>query len=796
MSVPVLYASTMKGAKNTAMPANPSSIKRRAVGKSAKTREGHRGVPRESYNSHADVHADSSSDVADDSPTPAPTHNKKRKVTTALQSLRQEAYDPSPSDSSESDTDNKQRGPIIATQGAETVVYKCNGIFDTSQSFRDFGALHLDRRLTKVLVDVLNMQHPTHVQAQVVPLALGGRDLVVEGRAGSGKTLAYVLPLLQRLLRLHAQQQVADNATLPVFSGIVLVPTKELCIQVYDVLTPMLKYTNDIVTVSHTGNAQKLPEGLQIVPPTVMVATPTGLLQYLDRLRRQQHNMDWQLSLQMLVVDEADLLFAFGFEKDTRRLLQQLPSTASRHYQTILVSATQNHELAQLQSLMLHKPLIVRIEEKEGSHGGPGAAGPIGEFYFQVPSDAEKWLVAYAFLRLGLVPLKCLVFCKDVANVYALRLFLDRFGIASGVLSPTLPVAGREQQIQAFNQGLIDILITNDGQGELAGGESDVPQENSSATPADSAASGQHQATHGKDRLPAAFKTKDLEFAGHRGLDLQNVACVFNFDAPASVKSYIHRIGRTGRGGAGGVAVTLIDSSQQQQTLLQQLITLRRTPGTNDGSTLTPLSLQLQDVECFRYRVEDVRRGLTKRVVAAAVARDLQQQLLNSRKLKEFFERNPRDREVLKRACKQLKELNVSKGHLGHLPDYLLSQTQPTQMTAVQLAIQQQKAAEGRSKGSQGSSRRRPVADPLKSFQAAVARVASAGKHKKAKRPPVTRAGQLAKMPRHADEVPPEALPATSGRKLWKLRHNKRVGVKGPKGNFLRKRSIKGLRKK
>lgn len=72
-------------------------------------------------------------------------------------------------------------------------------------------------------------------------------------------------------------------------------------------------------------------------------------------------------------------------------------------------------------------------------------------------------------------------------------------------------------------------------------------------------------------------------------------------------------------------------------------------------SALTPLSLQLQDVECFRYRVEDVRRGITKRVVAAAVAQDLQQQLLNSRKLKEFFERNPRDREVLKRACKQLK---------------------------------------------------------------------------------------------------------------------------------------------
>lgn len=119
--------------------------------------------------------------------------------------------------------------------------------------------------------------------------------------------------------------------------------------QVYDVLTAMLKYTSDIVTVSHTatpqGGAGSSSWGVTEAPPTVMVSTPTGLLHYLDKVRLQQQHTDLQLSLQMLVVDEADLLFAFGFEKDTRRLLQRLPSTASRHYQTVLVSATQNHEV-------------------------------------------------------------------------------------------------------------------------------------------------------------------------------------------------------------------------------------------------------------------------------------------------------------------------------------------------------------------------------------------------------------------------------------------------------------------
>ncbi|KAL8443759.1 hypothetical protein Emag_005843 [Eimeria magna] len=493
-------------------------------------------------------------------------------------------------------------------------------------------------------------------------------------------------------------------------------------LQVYEVLIVMLKYTSDTVTVSHTahlqGSTKETCREQVLVPPTVMVATPTGMLQYLDRLSRQEHHIDLPLSLQMLVVDEADLLFAFGFAEDTKRLVERLPSTAARHYQTILVSATQNQEvrkpsclflfcksdseaegfhwatsyqscisspvvrlrspeslylplsllasqLAQLQSLMLHKPLLVRIEERDGQHGYSGsstASSSVGEFYFQVPTEAEKWLVAYAFLRLGVVPLKCLVFCKDVSNVYALRLFLHRFGIVTGVLSSILPVAAREQQIQvggynlratqcsvhlsmwlpvdAFNQGLVDILIANDGQDEL------------------------------EDEDESAQRTKVSLASG-------------KFEAEEQRRNS-RRIGRTGRGGAAGVAVTLIDSSQQpQQSLLQLLLAQKRAPGSSGESctlillsirscqpasrrvaayeptvSLTPLSLQLQDIECFRYRVEDVRRGLTKRVIASAVARDLQQQLLNSRKLKEFFERNPRDMEVLKRACKQLKVIH------------------------------------------------------------------------------------------------------------------------------------------
>ncbi|CDJ31084.1 LOW QUALITY PROTEIN: uncharacterized protein EMH_0063910, partial [Eimeria mitis] len=123
---------------------------------------------------------------------------------------------------------------------SEVIVYRQNEIIDSSQSFKDFAATHLDRRLTKALIDDLKLQHPTHVQSK-------------------------------RLLQLQQQQQQrGETAELPPLCALVLVPTKELCIQVYDVLTSLLKYTKDVVTVSHTASPAGGP-GKLLGPPTVMV---------------------------------------------------------------------------------------------------------------------------------------------------------------------------------------------------------------------------------------------------------------------------------------------------------------------------------------------------------------------------------------------------------------------------------------------------------------------------------------------------------------------------------------------
>ncbi|PFH37942.1 DEAD/DEAH box helicase domain-containing protein [Besnoitia besnoiti] len=748
-------------------------------------------------------------------------------------------------------TDASATSSSDATSTVVQVVTKKGdgGILDSSQSFESFSALYLDRRLARVAVQHLHLQHPTHVQAEVIPLALQGKDILAQARTGSGKTLSYVLPLLQRLLE-RREEEKSSQPRPEGLEALIVVPSKDLCLQIYDVLVSLLKYCRELITVNHTATLSTATALLPFLPPSVLVGTPSGLVAYLRKLDSEASIKSLlQRNLQMLVVDEADLLLSFGFENEMRNLLAFLPVTAERHFQALLLSATLNEEVAQLRQMLLHKAVMVKIDDTLQQ-----SSSQLSEFYLALPKPGDKWVVLYAFLKLDLVPRKCLIFTSGVSSAYALRIFLERFGIGCGVLSPTLSIESRQTLIQAFNKGLIEILITTDGawddeeedaddeeldeededdedldaeeeeeedededdgeeeEGEEGDDEDDEEGENAevgSEEDEEEDEAGVEAAAEAlrKDTAAAASgesqkkrKAKvstDEEFGGHRGLDLQSVACVLSFDMPRSVRGYIHRIGRAGRGGAPGVSVCLVNQAAAREVLLlRKLVQTRREGSQDSGAALKPLSLRLQDVECFRYRVEDVYRGVTKRVVAALVAKELQQEVLRSRKMREFFRRNPRDEEVLRAACKQLKDRALAgRGHLQHLPSYLLAQTPPAQKTAVQLAVEAQNAHKGpRASQERSVLKRRTLVDPLKSFKA--------GSDKTRRRPGrgqrtcnahrfVTRASQLAKEPNHA-ETAPEHLPALSGRKIWKIKHKKNLSKSQPKGNFLRKRGKKG----
>merc|ERR1711920_1080228 len=151
-----------------------------------------------------------------------------------------------------------------------------------------------------------------------------------------------------------------------------------------------------------------------------------------------------------LIVDEADLMFSFGYEEDMRALCPMLPST----YQAMLVSATLSDEVKELKGLMLHKPAILKLEM-------PRVSGKLSQFYLKCHKD-DKYLILYTLLKLQLVQGKTLMFVKSIDAAYRMKIVLERLFINSAVLNAELPHATRQNILQAFNQSLIDLLIATD----------------------------------------------------------------------------------------------------------------------------------------------------------------------------------------------------------------------------------------------------------------------------------------------------------------------------------------------
>merc|ERR1719230_100413 len=179
--------------------------------------------------------------------------------------------------------------------------------------------------------------------------------------------------------------------------------------------------------------------------PNIIVTTPSSLHALLAQRSRKLAS-----SLQMLVADEADLMFSFGYEDDMKKVCKELPSV----YQAVLMSATLNSDVEELKGLMLHKPAILKLEE-------PETAGNLTHFYLPCKED-DKFLILYALLKINLVQGKTLLFANSLERAYRLKTFLERFSIPSAVLNGELPHNSRQEVINAFNQSMIETLIATD----------------------------------------------------------------------------------------------------------------------------------------------------------------------------------------------------------------------------------------------------------------------------------------------------------------------------------------------
>jgi len=340
-----------------------------------------------------------------------------------------------------------------------------------------FAEFRLDPALLRGISD-LGFTDPTPIQRATLPEALAGRDILAAAMTGSGKTAAFVLPILQRLAARP------DRAT----RALVLTPTRELAAQVHEHLRALGRHTG-ITSVAVFGGVGAAPQERALrAGVDVVVATPGRLL---DHMGKPWTRFD---RLEILVLDEADRMLDMGFLPSVRRILSRLP----RQRQTMLFSATLPEPIVKLSREMMANPVRLNIERRAAPATG------ITHAVLPVPEKLKPMLLLEMLRRdeIG----TALVFTRTKHRANRLAKYLDGAGISCERIHGNRSQAQREAALAAFKSGRLRVLVATD--------------------------------------------------LASRGIDVQDLPHVINFDVPAQTDDYIHRVGRTARAQATGNAVT------------------------------------------------------------------------------------------------------------------------------------------------------------------------------------------------------------------------------------------------
>ena len=344
------------------------------------------------------------------------------------------------------------------------------------KTFSDFS---VDERVCAALAEA-GILNPFPIQELTLPLALAGADLIGQARTGTGKTLAFGIPLVQRALK-------ADNDA-PV--ALVIVPTRELCLQVRDDLAAAAAQTGVQVLAVYGGKAIDVQIDALVKGVDIVVGTPGRLLDLL-------HRGDLKLgAVSGLVLDEADEMLDLGFLPDVEELIQ---ATAPQR-QTLLFSATMPSAVVALARRYMNKPTFMRADVEEVR-----IAPDTAQHFFSCHRMDKPAVLARILQSPGRG--RCVVFSRTKRMADVLVEELRGQGVLAAAIHSDLRQDARERALRNFRSGETDVLVAT----EVAA----------------------------------------------RGLDITDVTHVVNYDCPDDEKMYLHRIGRTGRAGAAGVAITL-----------------------------------------------------------------------------------------------------------------------------------------------------------------------------------------------------------------------------------------------
>lgn len=339
-------------------------------------------------------------------------------------------------------------------------------------SFSSFGF----KKPLQESIDKAGFVEPSPIQSQAIPMVLSGRDLIAQAQTGTGKTAAFGLPVLQ---------QMSGNAGVEM---VVIVPTRELAIQVSDELYRFGKFLN-FGTATIYGGSSYRTQLQHMQSASIVVATPGRFIDLLSSKKIR-------ISPKYVVLDEADEMLDMGFLEDIRQILKFFP----KDRQTLMFSATMPHEIKKLAQEILIKPEIITITKKEVSNEN------IDQKYY-VMDEYERDAALIRLLEHE-EPVKSIIFCRTKAEVDRISTVLVSQGYSAKGLHGDIEQRQRESIIRSFKSGQLETLVATD--------------------------------------------------VAARGLDVQDVSHVFNYHIPFESEQYVHRIGRTGRAGRKGIAISLI----------------------------------------------------------------------------------------------------------------------------------------------------------------------------------------------------------------------------------------------
>lgn len=363
-------------------------------------------------------------------------------------------------------------------------------IFDTNRTFEDLG---LNESLVQG-VNALGFVHPTIIQAKLIPLALSKVDVLGQSRTGSGKTAAFGLPALHLL----------DDGD--AFGALILVPTRELAIQVAKEMEELGKYTNLKSVPIYGGQNITTQINKLKKRPHIIVGTPGRVMDL-----HQRGNLPYD-RIRIAILDEVDRMLDIGFRDDIRKILGNM----QQKHQTLFVSATISDEINRMAKKYMHNAKQLDVTPDSGSL----TVAQVSQEYISVqPWDKQRML---HYLLEHEEAALTLIFCRMKVTVDQLTKYLRKQKIEAEAIHGDLQQGKRNQVMQKLREGKLSVLIASD--------------------------------------LAA------------RGIDVENITHVINYDVPEDPEIYVHRIGRTARAGRGGIAWMLVTPEQGQ--LLTQIETL------------------------------------------------------------------------------------------------------------------------------------------------------------------------------------------------------------------------------